>query len=128
MKQLFIFASALMMSAFAFAGYPIEGTWGITQSQNGFTFDASFKIENNTVTATNVCSYNGQKASASVTAPAAYDANTFTISTSAEAKQSSGGLECTASLVPMSVNYVVQGSTLTLTMKGSSDSVVMTRR
>jgi hypothetical protein len=107
---------------------PIEGRWGMQQSSNGFQFDMTFTIQNNTFMLTNVCTFRGQSAAASVSSPAQYDEDSITVLTSAHSEQSNNGVNCEASLHPDTMNYVVQGNFLIFSKPGHSEQIVLTRR
>ncbi|MGC5371868.1 hypothetical protein, partial [Klebsiella pneumoniae] len=66
------------------ANLPVEGAWGITMDQNGFTLDMTMELRNQTITTTNKCTFQGRTATVSVTVPATYDGSSITVQASAE--------------------------------------------
>lgn len=128
MKQFFVFASSLLVTAMAWAQFPIEGSWGMVQSQGALTFDMTITVRDNSVTLTNVCSLQGRSAQAQAKAPATYDQSSLTILAPAENHQSANGVNCDVSVSPSRMNYVVQGNNLILSQPGSPQQLVLTRR
>jgi hypothetical protein len=110
------------------ASQPIEGSWGLQQAQGPLTFDTTFTIQNNAVTITNVCTFEGHSATARVSAPAQYDGATLTVMGSADDNESRDGVNCNVSVKPDRMNYRVVGSRLILTHDGSLDQFVLQRR
>ena len=132
MKKLAALVFALTLSTAVSAAYgaalPVEGTWGTIMSQNGFTFDMTMKLENQTITTTNKCSFQGAVAVVAVTVPASYDGTSITVLASAEKQEVQNGVECHVSVQPDRMNYVVAGTTLVLSHDGSTDRFSLTRR
>lgn len=132
MKKAMCLIATLMMSglSIAQAAFPIEGNWGTTLSQGGMQFDMTFTIQNNTITLTNVCSMNGQFATARVSSPAAYDASSITIFNSGSDDQNSAdySVHCNVSIQPERLNYVVQGNLLIFSQNGSPQTFALTRK
>lgn len=126
----FILMATLVLSTLAQAAFPIEGSWGARQFDNGFTLDMTFTFENNAVTLTNTCSFRGSVASATVKVPAAYDHANLSITSSAAntGKSADGQLTCDVNIAPMNLTYVVQGNFLTFTMPGSPEQIVLQRK
>jgi len=110
------------------ANLPVEGSWGTTFSQNGFDFDMTMKLENQQMTTTNRCTFQGNTAIVSVTVPAAYDGSTITTQANAEQNVSQNGVNCNVSVRPDRMNYVVSGSSLTLSHDGSPEQITLIRR
>lgn len=124
-----ILTSALTGFSVAFgAPLPVEGSWGMQQEANGFTFDMTFTIQNNTVSITNVCSFEGHTASAHVSSPAQYDDRTITTLANADDQESRDGVNCNVSIKPDRMSYQVVGSTLILSHDGSAEQVVLSRK
>lgn len=121
-------AACLVTGTSAYAGYPVEGTWGMQFQQNGITFDTTFAIHNNSITVTNVCTMNGESASAHVTSPASYDASTITVLTAQQDQESNNGVNCDVSSTPDTMNYKVQGNSLTLSKPGNPQQFILQRR
>ena len=132
MKKLLALVSTMALStalSVAYgAGLPVEGSWGTSFNQNGFTFDITMKLENQTMTTTNVCTFQGRSAVASVTVPTQYDDRTITVSANAHQEVNQNGVNCNVTVQPDRVNYQVTGNALILSHDGSSERMVMTRR
>lgn len=132
MKKLATLVAALTFAtAFSVAygaGLPVEASWGTSLSQNGITFDMTMKLENQQMTTTNVCTFQGQSVIAAVTVPASYDGTSITVLASAERQVSQNGVNCNVSVRPDRMNYVISGNSLILTHEGSPDQFVLTRR
>ncbi len=130
-KLLTIIAASTIITGFSVAQgapLPIEGNWGMHQSQGPFNFDINFAIQNNTITVTNVCTFQGKTAAAHVSSPAQYDDQTITVTEHAEDHESKDGVNCDISLTPDRMNYQVEGSSLILSHDGSSDQIQLTRK
>lgn len=132
MKKLITLVCTMALSTALSVAYgaalPVEGSWGTSISQNGFTFEITMKLENQMMTTTNVCTFQGRSAVASVTVPAQYDDRTITVSTNAHHEVSQNGVNCNVSVQPDRMNYQVAGTSLILSHDGSSERMVMTRR
>jgi hypothetical protein len=110
------------------ATMPVEGSWGTSITNNGFDFDMTVKLEKQTMTTTNVCSFHGRSAVASVTVPALYDATTITVLASGRQDVNENGVNCNVEVRPDRMNYQVVGRTLILSHDGSPERFVLTRR
>jgi hypothetical protein len=110
------------------ATYPVEGSWGYKTVQNGFTIDMTMTIQNNSVTLENVCTYKGNKASASANSQAQYDDKTLTVLSAAHGENTVNGLKCEANMQADTLNYVVKGNLLTFTHDGSTQKFVLKRK
>jgi len=111
------------------AGFAIEGNWGTHQSANGIDFDVTFAIQNQHLVLTNVCSFQGQTAVAQVSVAVTYTDSTFNVLESAANTNSSGGLDCNASVQGGDqMQYQVQGSTLIFTKPGQPGTLVFFRK
>jgi hypothetical protein len=131
MKKLFALMAAVTLFSgisIALGASPLEGNWGMQQQQNGFVFDMTISIQSDSVTLTNVCSFQGRTATARVTTPAQYDDHTFTVLTGAHDEESNDGLNCNADLSPDTMNYVVQGNTLIFSKDGQPGQMVLNRK
>ncbi|HWU42742.1 MAG TPA: hypothetical protein VN132_04860 [Bdellovibrio sp.] len=122
--------SILSMASLAQAALPIEGNWGTRFTQNGYVFDATFSIQNNSITLTNVCSWQGRSVKVQVTVPASYDDKTLTTLGSASDERSlpDGSLHCNVSAQAESMNYVVRANQLILSQDGNPQTMVLTRK
>jgi|GEM_PF-5213148 len=131
-KLLSLVALVTLLAGVSFAegaSLPVEGSWGTSFQNNGFTFDITMKLQNQQMTTTNVCKApDGRSAVASVTVPANYDASTITVLGTAEQHVSQNGLDCNVSVKPDRMNYQIAGSALILTHEGQNDQFVLTRR
>jgi hypothetical protein len=134
LAALVILTSALSGFSVAFgadpvpAARPVEGSWGMQQAANGFTFDMTFTIENNVVSITNLCSFQGHSATAHVSSPAQIDDRTITTIASADDQESRDGVNCNVSIKPDRMNYQVAGSQLILSHDGSPEQIVLSRK
>jgi hypothetical protein len=132
MKKLVAFVFALTLStgfSLAYgAGLPVEGSWGSSFNQNGFTFDITMHLENQSMTTTNKCTFQGNSAIVSVTVPATYDGTSITVMMNAEQHVTQNGVECNVSVRPDRMNYVVSGNSLTLSHDGTPDQMILLRR
>jgi hypothetical protein len=118
-----------VVAAFA-ASFPLEGSWSFTlvPNQFGIAIETTLKIENQTVTMINVCTFNGRTAEVSITVPAQYDDHTMRILSVAEKKIRQDGFDCSVTAEPEPVTYRVQGSALFLSKQGSTEELTLTRR
>jgi hypothetical protein len=122
----FILVLIALFSINAFAD-GINGTWALpSMSVNGIQFNGSLAITDDSVTAANTCVFpDGVSVPASVTSKIqksvkAIDANTSNNSSDANHT-------CQASITEGSLDYVVSGSTLTLTAATEPAAMVLTR-
>ncbi len=102
----------------------IEGNWGAQQQAGGMTFD----ISTTSVTVTNVCSVNGQTATAQVTSQSSYTDTTMTVLEAKQDQKSMNGLNCNAETQPATMGYTIQGNQLILSQEGSADTFVWIRK
>ena len=110
------------------APLPVEGTWGTTFTNNGFTFDLSITLANQQITTRNVCFLPGHDLTAAVTVPARYDDSSVTILAEGQNHVSDNGMNCDVSVQAGRMNYAIEGASLVLTRDGYPDQVVLERR
>jgi hypothetical protein len=132
MKKLFsliaLVTALTALSTAEGAGLPVEGSWGTTFHDNGISFDLSMKLENQTMTTTNVCTMAGRSLSVSVMVPARYDGASITVLAHAQREVSENGLNCTVSVQPDRMLYQIVGNTLVLSHEGRPEQFVLNRR
>jgi hypothetical protein len=132
MKKLFALVALLTFltagSIAQGAALPVEGTWGTSFHNNGFDFDMSFTLQNQSITTTNTCSFRGQTLSVSVNVPARYDGSSIQVLGNAQNSVSENGLNCNVSVEADTMNYKIIQNTIVLSRPGQAEEIVFTRR
>ncbi len=107
----------------------VQGDWKIDQASEHFFLSATFRIQNGSVTLTNVCSTLNHSLTARVTSSARISSSSIEVLEAKNDNEKISGhdfnLACDAALQPMRMNYSFQGSCLVLSQPGSAETMTL---
>lgn len=106
----------------------IEGNWQMVYAQGPLSYTMVFQIRQGMLRVSNECSMSGRSVTASAAVPAFYNATTLATQGSASDQQSRGGIDCSVSIEPSSMNYSFQGRCLVFTAPNEPTRLMLVPR